>query len=117
MSGLKQVIVIRHDLKMRLGKSVAQGCHASTKAILENETHPNMQAWLADKFTKIVVRVESEQELFEIYQKAKNAGLITSLIQDAGLTEFGGVPTYTCIAIGPALDDDLKSITGHLKLL
>ena len=66
---------------------------------------------------KIVVRVESEQELFDIYHKAQRAGLITSLILDAGLTEFDGVPTYTCIAIGPATDDDLKPITGHLKLL
>ena len=117
MADYKQVIVIRKDLGMRAGKMCAQAAHASTKAILENQTHPNMKAWLADKFTKIVVRVESEPELFEIYQKAQAAELITSLILDAGLTEFDGVPTYTCIAIGPALDDDLKSITGHLKLL
>jgi PTH2 family peptidyl-tRNA hydrolase len=87
------------------------------KAILDYPNHPNTKLWLADKFTKIVVRVESEQELFDIYNKAQAAKLIVSLIQDAGLTEFGGVPTYTCIAIGPAKDEELGPITGHLKLL
>lgn len=53
----------------------------------------------------------------EAYQQAKDAGLIVSLIIDAGLTEFGGVPTNTCIAIGPSWEDDVNKITGHLKLL
>jgi PTH2 family peptidyl-tRNA hydrolase len=114
---MKQVIVMRKDLGMRTGKMIAQGCHASMKSVLEYPDHPGMKKWLADKFTKIVVRVESEQELFDIYNKAKIEGLIVSLIQDAGLTEFGGIPTYTCIAIGPATDEELNPITGHLKLL
>ncbi len=44
-------------------------------------------------------------------------GLVCSLIIDAGLTEFGGVPTRTCIAIGPNWSDEIDEITGHLKLL
>jgi PTH2 family peptidyl-tRNA hydrolase len=36
---------------------------------------------------------------------------------DAGLTEFNGVPTKTCIAIGPNWSDEIDEITGHLKLL
>ena len=39
------------------------------------------------------------------------------MIVDAGLTEFNGVPTKTCIAIGPANPDDIDEITKHLKLL
>jgi PTH2 family peptidyl-tRNA hydrolase len=55
--------------------------------------------------------------LVELYTKAKQAGLICSLIVDAGLTEFGGVPTKTCCAIGPAWAEDVDKITGELKLL
>jgi hypothetical protein len=35
----------------------------------------------------------------------------TALIQDAGLTEFGGVPTYTALAIGPDEDAKIDELT------
>jgi len=113
---MKQVIVIRKDLKMRRGKEIAQGCHASMKATLENMNHPDVKKWLNGIFKKVVVRVDSEEELKEIYQKALNANLVCSLIQDAGRTEFHGVPTYTTVAVGPADDARIDQITGHLKL-
>jgi PTH2 family peptidyl-tRNA hydrolase len=55
--------------------------------------------------------------LIDVINKAKEVGLITSLITDAGHTEFNGVPTITCGAVGPAYPDQLKDITGHLPLL
>lgn len=114
---LKQVIVIRHDLKMRAGKAIAQGAHASMAAILEHLEDPKVKEWLSGIFTKVCVRVESEEELLDIYNKAQDAGLLSVLITDCGLTEFRGVPTKTCVAIGPALSSELEPITGHLKLL
>jgi len=126
----KQVIVIRKDLKMRRGKEISQGCHASMKAILDRgsithpesntliiEMTPEMKSWICGIFTKVCVRVDSEEELLYIYEQAAKAGLLCSLIQDAGLTEFGGVPTYTAVAVGPALREDVDKITGELKLL
>ncbi len=117
MSELKQMIVMRKDLNMRKGKMVAQGAHASMKALLENMEHPNIKQWLAGPFAKIAVGVDSEDELMAVLEKAKAAGLITALITDAGRTEFNGVPTNTCIAVGPATNEDLVPITGDLKLL
>ena len=102
---------------MRLGKSVAQGAHASLKATLENLDHPSVKEWLSGAFTKICVRVDSEEELLEVMANAKKAGLIVALITDAGRTEFNNVPTNTCIAVGPASYDELKPITGELNLL
>jgi PTH2 family peptidyl-tRNA hydrolase len=46
-----------------------------------------------------------------------DAGLIAALIQDAGLTEFGGVPTYTALAIGPDEEAKVDELTKDLKLL
>lgn len=63
------------------------------------------------------LRVESEAELDAIYERALEAGLPCAMIIDAGKTEFNGVPTKTCCAIGPALPAELDPITGHLKLL
>jgi peptidyl-tRNA hydrolase, PTH2 family len=114
---MKQILVLRKDLGMRCGKMCSQAAHASMKATLENLNHQNVKEWLAGPFTKIAVSVNSEEDLFEIMNKAKDAGLITALITDAGRTEFNGVPTNTCVAIGPATHEDLFPITGSLKLL
>lgn len=130
----KQVIVVRHDLKMRKGKVAAQVAHASMKVILDMMTEAPgynktiykhlhlkkddpMTAWLQGSFAKIVARVESEQELIDIYEAARAAKIRVALITDAGRTEFHGVPTKTCVAIGPDYPDKIDKITGHLKLI
>lgn len=131
---IKQVIVVRKDLNMRKGKIAAQVAHASMKVILdlfweEPQLKSTMKMykifdmespeykWLKDKFTKICVSVDSEQELIDIYEKAKGKGMLCSLIEDSGATEFKGVPTKTCCAIGPDESHKIDMITGHLKLL
>lgn len=129
----KQVIVIRKDLKMRKGKMCAQAAHASMKVLLDNmsvsdrpgvcswtltsfKSYP-MHQWLEGAFTKIVVSVDSEDELFELEQKAEDAGILCAMITDAGKTEFHGEPTNTALAIGPEWASKLEPITGELKLL
>lgn len=114
---MKQIIVLRKDLNMRKGKLVSQGAHASLKATLENLDRPSVKKWLEGAFTKIAVSVDSEEQLLFVLEAAKKAGLITALITDAGKTEFHGIPTNTCIAIGPATENELFPITGALKLL
>jgi PTH2 family peptidyl-tRNA hydrolase len=123
----KQIIVLRKDLNMRKGKMVAQGAHASLLAILslgrrapEGLVIPldaRLEAWLLEGVKKICVGVNSEAELLSLHEAAERAGIITSLIQDAGLTEFGGVPTYTALAVGPDTEDRVDAITGALPLL
>lgn len=123
----KQTIVLRKDLNMRKGKMVAQGAHASMRAILQlghreggNFVVPldeRLEPWLLGRFKKICVSVNSEAELLQLHQQARSAGLITALIQDAGLTEFGGVPTYTALAVGPDTEDRVDLVTGSLPLL
>lgn len=119
----KQVIVMRKDLNMRKGKMVAQGAHASLGSILNlmntklGLQDPRAKPWLEGQFKKVCVSVESEAELLDIVEKAKAAGVINYLIRDAGLTEFGGVATYTCAAIGPDTEERVNELTGKLKLL
>jgi PTH2 family peptidyl-tRNA hydrolase len=124
----KQVIVIRKDLNMRKGKMIAQGSHASMKVFFDRafikpfiaadiSLTPAMLEWLKGKFTKIVVGVNSETELLEIYNEAKKLELPCSLIQDCGLTEFNNIPTYTAVAIGPDYGEKIDLITGNLPLL
>ena len=48
-----------------------------------------------------------------VYDKAVGAGVLVQLITDRGLTEFGGVPTRTCLAVGPDYDDRVDPVTGR----
>lgn len=123
----KQVIVIRKDLNMRKGKMVAQGSHASMRAalcrgqVVGNELRIPLDAdlgpWLLGRFTKVCVHVPDEAALFDVFNRAKEAGIPCALIQDSGLTEFNGIPTYTSVAVGPALKEAVDRITGELPLL
>lgn len=124
----KQIIILRKDLNMRKGKMVAQGAHASMAAILNLGTKndngelvipndPRVQPWLEGKFKKICVSVNSEDELLSIYNEAIKSNLVCALIQDSGLTEFGGVPTYTSVAIGPDKSINIDPLTSKLSLL
>ena len=72
--------------------------------------------WLENSFRKIVCYVESEQALIDLYDAAKAKGLMVHIITDNGATEFNGVPTKTCLAIGPGWDDTIDEITKWLPL-
>lgn len=127
MKESKQVIVWRHDLKIRKGKSMAQAAHASWGAglsiaqkkdnkIIIDLNDEYVRNWFEHRFKKVVVYCPGERELVEIYNQAKEAGLPCALITDAGLTEFNEVPTKTCVGIGPADPDEIDKITGNLPL-
>ena len=119
----KQVIVMRRDLGMRRGKEIAQGAHASMIWLALRIRQPGYgfteaeRRWLDGPFTKVCVRVESEEELLAVVEKAQEAGVLVQLCVDAGRTEFHGVPTPTCCAVGPDYPERIDPITGHLKLL
>lgn len=137
---VKQVICWRNDLKVRKGKFGAQIAHGSIAFLANriregersrynnNTSHPDQlnravitytdaeQTWLEGRFTKIVLRVDSLEELLAIHEKAKEAGLESHLIEDAGLTEFTE-PTITCVGIGPDYSDRIDKVTGNLELM
>ncbi len=127
LRNVKQVIVMRHDLKMRRGKQIAQGAHASmsfltrrlqeTGSLSLNACSDVERAWLTGSFAKVCCRVDSEAELLEIHEQAVQASLEVHLITDSGRTEFHDQPTHTCLAIGPDDAGKIDEITGNLQLL
>ncbi len=86
----KQVIIIRQDLNMGVGKKVAQGCHAAVIAVEEarKKTPDLFKAWYMEGQKKIAVKVQSEAELIALYDQARHKNLPCSIIQDAGLTQL-----------------------------
>ena len=131
---------------IRKGKFGAQCAHASLGALLKLfsvykqelvrfgtiETDPGkiqykydltfgkdsvLDDWLNGKFTKVVVSVDSDEELVALNKALDDTFIPHALITDAGLTEFHGVPTNTCLGIGPYVAEEIDKFTGHLPLL
>ena len=125
---VKQVILVRKDLKMRRGKEIAQGSHASMDFMVSRlreqrgedcrklELTRNEQKWIDEGMAKVCLRVDSEEMLVEYHARALEAGLKSFMICDSGRTEFAGTPTLTACAIGPAEVVEIDKITGDLIL-
>jgi PTH2 family peptidyl-tRNA hydrolase len=133
----KQVIIVRRDLNMRTGKIASQVAHASMAFLTKElfwrqydsegpeyvnnvyfgEQFEEIDHWLKNSFRKIVCYVNSEAELLEIYKRALDLGLIAHIVEDNGATEFKGVKTVTCLALGPAVSTKFEGLTDHLPLL
>jgi peptidyl-tRNA hydrolase, PTH2 family len=127
---VKQVIVVRRDLKMRRGKEIAQGAHASSAwlaalvgAALDPADgtatvvlDPVAQVWITTSFRKVTLQGHSEEQLVHLHEAALARGLRSHLVTDSGRTEFGGVPTVTALAIGPDLVELVDEVTGDLTI-
>lgn len=111
----KQCILIRTDISMSCGKRCAQAAHASIGAY-EHADKTLRKAWLSEGQKKVVLKAPNERTLHELKVFADRAGIASSLIQDAGMTE---IPpgTITALGLGPARSGDLDRITGNLPLL
>ena len=99
---------------MSPGKVAVQVAHASAEAVLKSDKE-KINAWR--QFSKkVVLQVDSENDLIKYKKEAEKAKLVTALIRDAGLTE---IPehTLTCLASGPDDEEKIDKITGKLKTL
>lgn len=115
---MKQVIVVRNDLKMGKGKIAVQVAHASVSS-LERTRHMKpkwAEEWFSENQAKICVKVDSDKELFFLKERLDQARIPNALIQDAGLTQLDP-GTTTCLGIGPLPSAIVEEYTGKLKLL
>ena len=112
---LKQVILVRQDLKLPKGKLAAQVSHASVDALLKS--HPDIvEDWRSQGMKKVVRKVKDQKGLFEYKDKAEDNNLVAVVIHDAGKTvlEPG---TITCLGIGPDEEEKIDKVTGKLKMV
>jgi len=112
---MKQVILVRTDLKMDKGKLAAQCCHASVDSALKSDKK-NIITWKLLGMKKIILKVKNLRELKKYEKLAKKKKLTTSIIKDAGKTFFKK-PTITCLSIGPDSEEKIDKITSKLKIL
>jgi len=111
---MKQVIVVRDDLDLGVGKLAAQVAHAAVSAADAADSRVR-RTWRSDGQLKVVLEAPDLETLYGLEAEAKAAGLPTALITDAGRTQLEP-GTVTVLGIGPGPDDDIDAITGHLSL-
>ncbi len=112
---MKQVLVVRTDLKMSRGKIAAQSAHASV-ASSDKVSDAKNREWKAEGMKKVVLKIDSLTKLKEIKKKADSLNIKNALIIDAGRTELKP-GTITVLGIGPDNDEKIDKVTGKLKLL
>ena len=111
----KQVIIVRHDLKLSRGKLAAQVAHASLESYKQSPFESQLE-WEAWGSKKVVLKVKNLKELQAIYGRVKKAKIPGVLIKDAGRTEVKP-GTVTVLGIGPWKEEAIDRITGKLKML
>ena len=112
---LAQYIIINNSLGMDKGKAVAQGSHASV-SVLDKVDKATVETWKQNGMKKIVLKVASTNELVELFQSAKDAGLPCALITDAGRTQIEP-GSKTAFACGPIDEEEATKYFSELKLL
>ncbi|MBI4399317.1 peptidyl-tRNA hydrolase [Candidatus Micrarchaeota archaeon] len=115
--GIKQVIVVRDDLKLGKGKMATHVAHASLEGYkkVRSTSNDTVLKWEYSGEKKIVLRIEDEAKLLEVYEKAKKE-VPCSIIKDAGLTQ---IPpgTITCLVLGPWDEEIIDRFTKDLRLI
>ncbi len=115
---IKQVIIIRTDLKMSRGKIAAQAAHASLMSFFKTDriNEEVTRKWLDAGEKKIVLKVPDEDALITLYNAFRYKDIPCVLVTDAGLTE---IPpgSKTALGIGPWMSNEFSDITDRLKLL
>jgi len=111
----KQIVIVRKDLKMGMGKTAAQVAHASVGA-MKMAGKRAIEAWEDEGGKKVVLKVPGLKELSELRRKAAAKKLPVFVVRDAGHTQVEE-GTVTCIGIGPAEEEKVDEITSKLKLL
>ena len=96
----------------------AQVAHAAVNCALRSKKSDsiNFRKWFDEGQKKVVVKGDNESTLRTLQQHAREIGLVSSIVTDAGLTEIPS-GTVTCLGIGPVKNEVVDKITGQLSLL
>ncbi|XP_068659986.1 uncharacterized protein [Aristolochia californica] len=117
LEDFKMVLVVRNDLKMGKGKIAAQCSHATLGLYkkLVKKAPKALNRWEMCGQVKVVVKIESEEEMLILQERAKSLNLPTHVTIDAGRTQIAPNSRTVMAILGPA--DMVDDVTGGLKLL
>lgn len=113
-------IFVRCDIDIPLSKLIAQGGHAADTLVWRADK--SGKGLLADEYmacgqAKLVKRAKTENDLHMVFDLCTEAGILASIVTDAGLTHFNGQKTLTVAAVGPCRRSDLPKKVDKLQML
>ncbi|XP_037950156.1 peptidyl-tRNA hydrolase 2, mitochondrial [Teleopsis dalmanni] len=116
----KLALVVRGDIKMSKGKTAAQCAHAAIMCYQEaqnnNAKQQLLNAWTYTGQPKIVLRINSYEDIIALQKQAANINVVAAVVKDAGHTELApGTPTV--LGVGPDTVERIDKLVAHLKLL
>ncbi|XP_062093201.1 uncharacterized protein LOC133798751 isoform X1 [Humulus lupulus] len=117
LQDFKMILVVRNDLKMGKGKIAAQCSHA-TLGLYKKLLHRAPKAlnrWEMCSQPKVVVKIESEEDMLMLQENAKSRKLPTHITIDAGRTQIAPNSRTVMAILGPV--EVVDEVTGGLKLL
>eukprot|EP00588_Corethron_pennatum_P001569 CAMPEP_0194284422 /NCGR_PEP_ID=MMETSP0169-20130528/27598_1 /TAXON_ID=218684 /ORGANISM="Corethron pennatum, Strain L29A3" /LENGTH=188 /DNA_ID=CAMNT_0039030241 /DNA_START=19 /DNA_END=585 /DNA_ORIENTATION=+ len=114
----KMIMVVNKSVKMGQGKVAAQCCHAAVACykIAAKKCPAALRAWETQGCAKVAVKCPTEEEIYDIMTRARNADLPMYLVCDAGRTQVAA-GSRTVLGLGPAPASAFEGVTSHLKLM
>ncbi|KAJ1747005.1 hypothetical protein LPJ79_005557 [Coemansia sp. RSA 1821] len=117
--GAKLVLVVRTDLNMSGSKVATQCSHATLECFRKaaRAAPEILKLWEYSGQAKITVKCRSQEEMRQLYESAKERGLVSHLFQDGAKNKHKDKSgEFTVLGIGPGPISVINSVTGHLKL-
>jgi len=112
---MKQVFIVRQDLKMGKGKIAGQCCHGAIKSYLLTD-EAKRDKWDNEyDYTKVICKVKTLPELLTYRDECVKRDIPHFLVKDKGRTQIPE-DSITVLAIGPEYNE-LLDFTSDLKLL
>ncbi|KAF3432656.1 hypothetical protein FNV43_RR23758 [Rhamnella rubrinervis] len=112
LGNFKMVLVVRNDLKMGKGKIAAQCSHATLglyKKLLHRAPKA-LNSWEMCAQPKVVVKIESEEDMLVLQGRAKSLKLPTHITIDAGRTQIAPNSRTVMAILGPV--EVVDDVTG-----
>jgi PTH2 family peptidyl-tRNA hydrolase len=110
----KQCIVITKDVKMTCQKSCVQVAHASIDSYRISNKKLR-ESWYNEGQKKVVLEVETTQDILNLASIADENDIEYSIIQDMGYTEIEP-DTITAIGFEILPSEEIDKITKNLNL-
>lgn len=117
LQDFKMVLVVRNDLKMGKGKIAAQCSHATLglyKKLLRRAPK-SLNRWEMCAQPKVVLKVETEEDMLVLQERAKSLNLPNHITIDAGKTQIAPNSRTVMAILGPI--EVVDDVTGGLKLM
>lgn len=125
MQKVKQVIVIRKDVKMKRSRLIALASQVASRFLIDNnessrgdelvvKLSKEEAEWINGSSPPIILSVSSHDALNDLVFKAELLDVNVHTVSSQS-TKSEGDPSLLCAAFGPDEEEIINKITGNLK--